>query len=120
MTEYPGFGVNGSVRLELVWANNTIQNEWVQVTLKADANTGLAADDVFYFGNAIGDTGNSPTDAVVDAADVQATHNNYTSAAGITNVYDFNRDKVVDATDEMIAPNQIGLIAAATDHRAGR
>lgn len=103
VTQYPGFGQNGSIRLEVVWDNNAIQNEWVQVTLKADANTLLTQDEVFYFGNAIGETGNSPTDAAVDAADIQATHNNYTSAAVLTNPYDFNRDKVVDATDEAIA-----------------
>jgi hypothetical protein len=103
VTEYPGFGVGGSIRLELVWDNNTIQNEWVQVTLKADANTQLLADDVFYFGNAIGETGNSTTDAIVDGTDVAAVHNNYTATATITNPYDFNRDKVVDATDEAIA-----------------
>ncbi|HEX5472066.1 MAG TPA: LamG-like jellyroll fold domain-containing protein, partial [Lacipirellulaceae bacterium] len=103
VTQYPGFGVGGSIRLEVVWDNNAIQNEWVQVTLKADGNTLLPADEVFYFGNAIGETGNSSTDAVVDAADVQGTHDHYTSAAIITNAYDFNRDKVVDATDESIA-----------------
>ncbi len=42
VTEYPGFGVGGSIRLELVWDNNTIQNEWVQVTLKADAEHSAA------------------------------------------------------------------------------
>jgi hypothetical protein len=109
ITEYVGAGVGGSVRLELVWDDYTIQNEWVQVTLKANANTGLADDDVFYFGNAIGETGNSSTDAIVDGADVTAVHNNYTATAAITNPYDFNRDKVVDATDEAIAAaNQSG------------
>jgi hypothetical protein len=103
VTEFLGSGVNGSIRLEVGWDNNQIQNEWVQFTLKANANTGLAADDVFYFGNAIGDTGNSATDATVDAADELATQTHHTSAAAITNVYDFNRDKVVDATDEAIA-----------------
>ena len=72
VTEYVGSGVNGSIRLEVGWDNNQIQNEWVQFTLKANENTGLAADDVFYFGNSIGDTGNSPTDAIVDGADVLA------------------------------------------------
>jgi hypothetical protein len=109
VTEYPGFGVGGSIRLELVWDNNTIQNEWVQVTLKADQNTQLLADDVFYFGSAIGETGNSTTDAIVDATDVAAVHNNYTATAAITNPYDFNRDKVVDATDEAIAAANQGL-----------
>jgi hypothetical protein len=102
-TQYLGAGVDGSIRLELVWDDNAIQNEWVQVTLKANANTGLAADDVFYFGNAIGETGNSATDAIVDAADALGTRVNHTSAATITNRYDFNRDRVVDAIDDMIA-----------------
>ncbi len=108
VTEYPGFGVNGSVRLELVWGNNVIQNEWVQVVLKADENTGLAQDDVFYFGNQIGETGNSPTDANVDEADVLAVQNNQTASAAITNPYDFNRDKVVDETDVEIAQSSAG------------
>jgi hypothetical protein len=103
VTEFLGSGVNGSIRLEVGWDNNVIQNQWVQVTLKANENTGLAADDVFYFGNALGDTGNSATDAIVDEADVAGVANNHTAAAAITNLYDFNRDKVVDATDEAIA-----------------
>ena len=41
VTLYPGVGVGGSIRLELVWDNNAIQNEWVQVTLKANENTAL-------------------------------------------------------------------------------
>lgn len=34
-----------------------MKNEWLQVTAKT--SLGLAADDVFYFGNAIGETGDS-------------------------------------------------------------
>ena len=45
-------------RVEIIWADGAIENEWVQVTVLADADTGLAAPDVFYFGNAIGDSGN--------------------------------------------------------------
>lgn len=102
-TEFVGWGVGGSIRLEIGWENNEIQNEWVQVTLKANANTGLADDDVFYFGNSIGDTGNSPTNAIVDNSDVLAVQSSHTAAATITNPYDLNRDKIVDATDDMIA-----------------
>jgi fibronectin type 3 domain-containing protein len=103
--QYPGLGVNGSVRLELKWFDPVIQNEWLQVTLKADENTGLSDDDVFYFGNAVGDTGNSTADATVDATDELNIHNNYTSNASLTNIYDINRDKVVDAADESIVHN---------------
>ena len=56
-----GAGVQGSARVELTWPNNTIENEWLQVTVLADADTGFSANDVFYYGNAIGDTGNSTT-----------------------------------------------------------
>jgi hypothetical protein len=102
---YPGFGVGGTTRFELLWDNNEIENEWLQVTLKADAVTKLAAPDVFYFGNAIGESGNSPTDATVDAADVLAAQNNHTGPGGasITNPYDYNRDKQVDDQDELVA-----------------
>jgi hypothetical protein len=106
-TAFVGWGVNGSIRLEIGWENYTIQNQWVQVTFKANENTGLAADDVFYFGNAVGETGNSPTDAIVNEADVLAVHNHYTASATITNPYDFNRDKKVDATDESIAQSYV-------------
>ncbi len=65
----PAAAVAGSTRVELIWNNNAIQNQWLQVTLKADAVTQLTAPDVFYFGNAIGETGNSTTDANVNAGD---------------------------------------------------
>jgi len=101
---YPGWGVGGTTRLELLWDNNAIQNEWLQVTLKANSVTNLAADDVFYFGNAIGETGNT-SNALVDSGDELGARSNGTAAGGaaITNAYDFNRDKQVDEQDELIA-----------------
>ena len=72
----------------------------------ANADTGLASKDVFYFGNAIGETGNSPTDAIVNATDVAAPasdpHSPFNRAA-ITDVNDFNRDGLVNATDAILA-----------------
>ena len=60
-------------------------------------------------GNAIGDTGNSPTDAIVDGADVLGAQSNQTATAAIINLYDFNRDKVVDATDVAFLRSSIGI-----------
>jgi len=60
----------------LVWDDGAIKNTWLQVTVKATVNTGLTANDVFYFGNAVGETGNSPTDAVVNSTDEIAARNN--------------------------------------------
>jgi hypothetical protein len=102
-----GGGAGGSDRVTIVWADNAIQNQWLQVTVLADANTGLAAADVFYFGNAIGESGNSATDAVVDSQDEigSRTHKTGFSAAAIDNHYDYNRDGRVNAADDLIVRN---------------
>lgn len=105
---YPGQGLNGTTRITILWDDGSIKNTWLQVTMLADAATGLAAPDVFYWGNQVGETGNSTTDANVDAADELAVRNNshgYLTPAGLTNVYDFNRDGKVDITDQIIARN---------------
>ena len=51
VTVRAGAGTGGSDRVELTWPDNTIHNQWLQVTVLADANTGLATPDVFYFGS---------------------------------------------------------------------
>jgi glucose/arabinose dehydrogenase len=113
-----GAGVSGSDRVEIIWADNVIQKRWLEVITKANANTGLAQNpglpagqaDVFYFGNAIGDTGlgNTVTNASVNAFDEVAARNNgqiLINNIPLTNIYDFNRDGSVNAADEIIARN---------------
>ena len=96
---YPGRGPGGSTQITVIWDNNAIENEWLQVTLLADAHTGLAANEVFYFGNAIGATGANPNSAQVTSADAARVAANFTSKASVTDPYDINRDGVVDAND---------------------
>src|SRR5205807_5059869 len=64
-----GAGVNGSMRIELTWPDGSIKKEWLKVTIAADANTGLLAPDVFYFGNAVGDVGDDASNAYVTPVD---------------------------------------------------
>ena len=78
----------------------------------ADADTGLGANDVFYFGNAIGETGDTyglvPADAKVNATDqlgARSHPHTILDPAPIYDAYDFNRDKKVNATDELIVRN---------------
>jgi hypothetical protein len=70
----------------------------------ASAATGLASNYEFYVGNAIGETGNSLSDAVVSGFDqLQCRlHSSAPLAAGVTNVYDFNRDKAVSGFDQLV------------------
>ena len=103
-----GNGEAGVYRIVVRWNDNAIENEWLQVTLVADEATGLTSDDVFYFGNAIGESGNRPGNTFVDAADVLGTRDHAVGpldAASIDNAFDFNRDRAVDALDTLIARN---------------
>jgi len=103
-----GAGVDGSDRVTLIWADATILNQWLQVTVRASAATGLTRDDVFYFGNAVGETGDSASDALVTAADEQRARQNprtLLNPATVVDVYDFNRDRKVNATDQILARN---------------
>ncbi len=102
VTVRTGAGINGADRITIIWADNAIQKQWLQVTVLADAATRLPTKDVFYFGNAIGETGNSTTDAIVDLNDVLAIRANH-GVATITSPFDINRDGTVDTTDENIA-----------------
>jgi formylglycine-generating enzyme len=103
-----GGGQNGADRVTLIWEDGTIRNCWLQVTVLATNATGLAEDEVFYVGNAVGESGNSTTDAVVNATDEIGARNNPHSPfnpAPQSDPFDFNRDKLVNATDQIIARN---------------
>ncbi|MGD0655260.1 MAG: hypothetical protein ABSA16_13015 [Thermoguttaceae bacterium] len=108
ITVRQGAGSNGSDRVVIIWdeeTGNSIKNKWLQVTVKANTNTGLSAADVFYFGNAVGESDDNSANAVVDGQDEinSRTHKTGFSAAAITNLYDYNRDGKVNATDDLIA-----------------
>jgi len=78
----------------------------LMVRTKSNAHTGLAADDVFYFGNAIGESGDNPGNALVNATDVIGTRDNPHgpfNPAPMNDRFDFNRDRLVNATDLVIA-----------------
>ena len=110
-----GAGVAGSDRVTILWANGAIRNEWLQVIVRPSAATGLAAEDVFYFGNAVADTGNSQSDARVDQADFDAviqSGRGFLDPAGVTNRYDFNHDHFVNAFDAAIARDQASASVA--------
>jgi hypothetical protein len=103
---YPGAGANGSDRVQINWANDAILDEWLQVTVLANqTDTKLAVPDVFYFGSAPGEVGNSVTDAFVNASDDIAArndlHTTVSDPATLENPHDYGRDSKVNGTDEI-------------------
>ncbi len=104
VTVRSGAGVSGSDRVELIWADGAITQKWVEVIVKATANTGLSANDVFFFGNEIACTGssNAATIAKVGAPDVTAVQTHGATVKAnilVTNLYDFNKDGLVNSSD---------------------
>jgi hypothetical protein len=109
-----GLGVGGSNRILLTWSDGAITNTWLEIEVMTTTASGLAASDVFWFGNAIGDTGNSPGNTVVDTADRAAVINNPRSSANpaaINNLHDFNRDGLVNARDAAIVRDNTTTLA---------
>ncbi len=104
VTIRPGAGAVASDRITVMWGwwAGGITGKWLQVTY-------IPAGDVFYFGNAIGDTGNSASDAEVTPTDEVYVRNNQATLAvnpaAIDHAGDFNRDKKVGPTDQVISRN---------------
>jgi len=81
--------VGGNSRVTIIWADNAIQKQWLQVTVKSGAATGLPDDEVFYFGNMPGDvTG----DGVTNGFDLLRVRQNYLLPPG------GGRDDTADVT----------------------
>lgn len=71
-----GAGIGGSTRVTIVWPDGLIRNQWLQVNVRVTGNTGLGRPDVFYFGSAVGETGNSPLLAQTNVTDQLAVRAN--------------------------------------------
>ena len=93
-------------RIAITWADAAITKKWLEVRLKANDRTGLLQDDVFYFGNAVGESGDSANNTLVNDADVSGARNNPhdpSNPALINDAFDYNRDSLVNDADEAVA-----------------
>jgi len=106
----PGGGSGGESRVKIEFADGAIKNTWLRVTVMASDTTDLAANNVFYFGNAIGDmnAGNSsdtPQTVRVNAIDSALVRLNQATGANeadITNIYDIDKSGRVNAIDSAL------------------
>jgi len=112
-----GAGVGGSDRIKITWADSAMPNSrWLQVTVLANANTGLAIEDVHYWGIAIGETGDNPANAEVttDDAGAIAANVNPSDPQPITCRYDMDRDGYVLFADVSVAGSNYTSEGAGT------
>ena len=119
-----GAGKGNSDRVELTWADNAIQNTWLEVILRgndalgsSNTNTGLASSHVFYFGSSAGDSGiGDTTGFLVNNVDLYVARRNPSGAnnlAAITNRYDYTRDGLVNVTDQQAVRNNSTILSTA-------
>ena len=101
-----GDGEGGSDRITLTWNDGAIVNRWLQVTVRATSRTGLNRDDVFYFGNLVGEIGNNAGQATVGvtATDLALLRKHLdgeddVEADGPDDPFDHTRDGEIDSDD---------------------
>jgi N-acetylneuraminic acid mutarotase len=105
LLDRPGAGTNASDRIEIVFPDGSITDQWLRVTVLATANTGLATPDVFYFGNLVGDANGN---GAVTVADVGLTKSLVGQTADLTSPADFNRNGQITVADIAIAKANVG------------
>ena len=108
ITVRAGAGTDGADRITIIWDDSDIRGEWLEVRMLTAEVTGLATDEVFYFGNATAESGNSTSDAQVTITDLLRARNNphnFMDPAPIDDFVDFNRDERVNSTDVVLARN---------------
>ncbi len=90
-------GTPSRVRIE--WADNAIENTWLQIILKANTNTGLAAPVVYYIGHAAGEmNGTSPYR--VGTPEISAVQSGISSAlVSLSDVRDVDKSRRVGVSD---------------------
>ncbi len=91
-----GAGTSGSDRVEITWSDGDITNTWLEVQVLDTANTGLAATDVFFFGNVVANS----NDLIADLSDAFPIYNEtHPPAPPVTYIYDYNKSGAVDLFD---------------------
>ncbi len=108
-----GGGDGGTDRISLSWSFNEVENTCLEITLAANASTGLASPDVFYFGHLQGDVNG---DAAVTAIDVLLIANELNASGGSPipadgpgDPLDVNRDGSITNFDVLLVNNAINV-----------
>lgn len=81
------------------WPDNAIRNRWLRITVKANANTGLAADEVYYIGHLLGETTGATGPFTVAFADITPIRTAVGSTVGADNVADIDKNGTVAFAD---------------------
>lgn len=98
-------GNDGTDRITFIWADGALLSKWLEIRIHPGVDSGFLLEDRFYFGNAVGETGDGSF-ALVNATDLSRIRANpigiFDTPATITSIFDINRDGFVNAQDYLI------------------
>jgi hypothetical protein len=88
-----------AARIRLEWADNAIQNTWLQIIVKANANTGLSQRVVYYLGHALGEVdGATPYRlSTIDVGLVRQSVGN--TIVSVNDIRDIDKDRRITTLD---------------------
>ena len=100
--------VPGRIRIE--WADNAIADRWLQVSLLANANTGLTTRQVYYLGHLLGEINGAVESGgfLVRTIDVAQIAASIGQPATVGSILDVNKDGLVRTLDAAAAASAIG------------
>lgn len=82
------------------WPDNSIKNQWLRLTVKATANTGLASPEVYYLGHLQGEaTGGDGSVFTVLVGDILAIRGQLTNVVTSESIHDLDKTGVVLVAD---------------------
>lgn len=108
----------GVSRVNIHWADNSIMNRWLRITILENSSTGLAVPTVYYIGHLEGkSTGwlnnfgvSNPSGVYeVDTVDMVAIREQVGQTVGAGNIYDVNKDGVISFGDISAMREAVGL-----------
>ena len=111
-----GAGNGGSDRVNLSWLTGGVENTWLEITLMANASTGLGSPDTFYFGHMFGDTSGDGEVTPLDALIIINELNDPITlpvAVGPENPLDVNRDGSITDVDLLLVERVLQVGAPA-------
>lgn len=96
-------------RVLVSWADNAIQNQWLRVTVLANANTGLASQQTYYIGHLRGETtGPSGATFTVAFADITPIRSAVGSTVNSDSIEDIDKNGTVAFGDISAMRNNVG------------
>ncbi len=98
-------GISGADRITFIWPDEVILSQWLEIRIHPGVDSGFLLEERFYFGNAVGETGDGSF-ALVNATDLSRIRSNligvFNTPAEVSSLFDINHDGWVNAQDYLI------------------